>query len=207
MRSVPAAHECLRLRHRPRPQPAILLSYRRMPHLNRSLSVLLPVHNLQSSLSAVVHEILDVLAELPGRFELLILDDGSTDATWDVARELAQSYPQVRLMREPIRRGTSQVIRRGLREARGDAVIGHDGHAGIDAREIVRIWRSLVGRGHATETFPSSAGFGLLRQERMDAAQPRSQPASTIDRPETAMRRPNYLSRVASRVREFTRGE
>lgn len=122
----------------------------------RSLSVLLPVHNVQSSLSASVHEILDVVAELTGRFELLIVDEGSTDGTWDVARELAQLYPQIRLLRahgveslqSKIRRGEDSnrdSERRGhVRRAQGDVVIAHNGSSPIDAQEIVRLWRCVA---------------------------------------------------------------
>ena len=53
------------------------------------LSVLLPVYNAQGKLEADVTEILEVLSEAARRFELCILDDGSTDDTADVARLLA----------------------------------------------------------------------------------------------------------------------
>jgi glycosyltransferase involved in cell wall biosynthesis len=133
------------------------------PFVIRSLSVLLPVRNVQSSLSASVHEILDVVAELTGRFELVIIDEGSTDGTWDVARELAQLYPQVRLLRDHVQshvgaslRDSNRVSafgseaqapreRRGhVRAARGDLVIAHNGSSPIDAQEIARLWRSLA---------------------------------------------------------------
>lgn len=111
--------------------------------MNRSLSVIVPVHNAQSWLSERAGEILDVIAELTDRFELLILDDGSTDATRDVARDLVHRYPQVRLLRERVRLGASLTARRGLRESQGDIVIAHDGEAALDVQEIVRLWRSL----------------------------------------------------------------
>jgi glycosyltransferase involved in cell wall biosynthesis len=131
--------------------------------VTRSLSVLLLVHNVQSSLSRSVHEILDVMAELTCHFELVIIDESSTDGTWDVARELAQLYPQVRLLRHvaeslqshvveslrsKIRRGEdSNRVRRGgrdhVRVAQGDVVIAHDGQSSMDAQEIARLWRSL----------------------------------------------------------------
>jgi glycosyltransferase involved in cell wall biosynthesis len=110
----------------------------------RSLSVLLPVHNVQSSLWASVHEILEVLGELTNRFELVIADDGSTDGTWEIARELSQLYPQVRLLREPIRQGLHQTVGRGMRVVQGDVVIAHDGRSPIDAQEIVHLSRSLL---------------------------------------------------------------
>jgi glycosyltransferase involved in cell wall biosynthesis len=84
-----------------------------------------------------------VIAELPDRFELIILDDGSTDGTWEIGRELARRYPQVRPLREPIHSGGSLAIQPGLREAQGDVVMAHCGETAIDTGEIVRLWRSL----------------------------------------------------------------
>lgn len=54
--------------------------------LTRTLSVLLPVHNAQATLEADIGQMLDVLPELTHDFHLMILDDGSTDATCEVAR-------------------------------------------------------------------------------------------------------------------------
>ena len=67
--------------------------------MQRSLSVLLPVKDAQATLTASVHELLEVAADSSDRFELLIIDDGSTDATSEIAHELTYHYPQVGLIR------------------------------------------------------------------------------------------------------------
>jgi glycosyltransferase involved in cell wall biosynthesis len=142
--------------------------------LNRSLSVLLPVHNVEPTLADSVEAILEVVGELTTRFELIVIDDGSTDATWEAAKELARGYPQVRLLRELIRRGPGQATRSAMCHAKGDTVIAHDGKPGIDACAIVRLWRSL-GRP-ATKTAepidttsgPGQQGFRLLRPCAID---------------------------------------
>ncbi len=67
--------------------------------LNRSLTVLLPVRDAQSTLAATVTEVLEMASDLSERFELLIIDDGSSDATSEVARELSRHYPQIRTLR------------------------------------------------------------------------------------------------------------
>jgi glycosyltransferase involved in cell wall biosynthesis len=220
--------------------------------LNRSLSVILPVHNAQSWVFEQSVQILDVVAELTDRFELLLLDDGSTDATYEVARDLVRRYPQVRLLREPVRRGASLAIRQGLRKSSGDIVVAHSGEGAIDAQEIVRLWRSLRSPApapksarHMTKAMSSSpfsrsasvwgsfessrsaaptstGGFQLLRPGRFDdlrrsaeIAQTTSGAAALVTADERiaaietggAARRPNFLSRVKRRLRDFTAGE
>ena len=49
--------------------------------MNRSLTVLLPVRDAQSTLAATVAQVLEMASDLNERFELLIIDDGSSDAT------------------------------------------------------------------------------------------------------------------------------
>ena len=67
--------------------------------VNRSLTVLLPVRDAQSTLAATVAQVLEMASDLSERFELLIIDDGSSDATGEVAHELSRHYPQIRTLR------------------------------------------------------------------------------------------------------------
>jgi hypothetical protein len=149
--------------------------------LNRSLSVIWRVHNAQAWLSERAAQILDVVAELTDRFEILIVDDGSTDSTCDMARDLVRRYPQVRLLHEPVKLGASQTIRRGLHESRGDVVLAHDGESVPDAQEVMRLWRASQSpmpapkslrysskpmshnRHSRSDTRTSGGGFQLLR--------------------------------------------
>src|SRR5436190_1993479 len=94
---------------------------------------------------------LEVLPELTSRFDLLIIDDGSTDATFEVAHELTLRYPQVGLMRHARRQGLAEVIRNGLNRTSGDMILVRDTDGGLDLHELPRLWRlrhdpaSLVG--------------------------------------------------------------
>ena len=67
--------------------------------LNKSLTVVLPVYNGETRLRKSVHEILELASELTSKFGVLIIDDGSNDATYEVAEELAARYPQVSVRR------------------------------------------------------------------------------------------------------------
>jgi glycosyltransferase involved in cell wall biosynthesis len=154
--------------------------FSREPTLNRSLSVLLPVRNVESSLAGEVEQILEVLAELTGRFELVIIDDRSTDGTWEVAQELAHNYPQIRLVADPIRHGPTQGIRLDVVAAYGEVVIAHDGLSRVDSREIVKLWRSLSGRVPAPKS---------IRSARTAVSSPASAEGPGREGPRTSMGR------------------
>lgn len=96
--------------------------------MQRSLTILLPVRDDQSQLAERVHRILDVLSDLSNRFELIIIDDGSADATIEVADELAGRYPQITALRHTQSLGKAEAIRSGMRQSSGDIVLVHDGH-------------------------------------------------------------------------------
>ena len=91
--------------------------------LNRSLTVLLPVRDAQSTLAATVTEILEMASDLSERFELLIIDDGSSDATSEVARELSRHYPQIRTVRHASRWARKPPCERACAQSRGDVVV------------------------------------------------------------------------------------
>ncbi len=90
------------------------------------LSVLLPVRDAQSTLNDTVADILEEASDFGGRFELLIIDDGSSDATNEVAHEITLHYPQVRLVRHELPLGREASIRTGLRDGRGEVVVLRD---------------------------------------------------------------------------------
>jgi glycosyltransferase involved in cell wall biosynthesis len=109
--------------------------------LNPSLTIVLPVHNAEHRLAAQVYQLLDVLPELTRRFEVLVVDDGSTDDTAIVADELAICYPQVRLVRHPISLGLAETVQTGLDHTEGEIVLVGDPHHGLPADDLVKLWK------------------------------------------------------------------
>jgi glycosyltransferase involved in cell wall biosynthesis len=97
----------------------------------RSLTVLLPVQDAQSTLASTVTEVLETAADLTDRFELLIIDDGSRDATSEVAHELSRCYPQVRSVRHSRPLGQEAAVRTGLAQSRGEVVLLRGKERGI----------------------------------------------------------------------------
>lgn len=108
--------------------------------MTNTLSLILPVRDCEAALASQVARWLELVPELTQRLEVLIVDDGSTDHTFDVAGELAREYPQVRALRNHVSRGTQQAVRTGLEQARGEIVFVQDENASISSNDLRRLW-------------------------------------------------------------------
>jgi glycosyltransferase involved in cell wall biosynthesis len=82
------------------------------------LSILMPVFNEEATLTAAIDEVLTA-APADGSFELIVIDDASTDRSPEILKSLAQGNPQIRTLRHVENRGKGIAIQTGLREARG----------------------------------------------------------------------------------------
>ena len=103
--------------------------------MRHTLSVLLPVKDAQATLTALVHDHLDLATDLGDHFELLIIDDGSADATSELAHELRHDYPQIRVVRHGMPLGREAAIRTGLERSCGEKVIVRDEKGGFRVLE------------------------------------------------------------------------
>ncbi len=112
----------------------------RVHALDHSLTIVLPVHNVQLSLARHVAELLDALCDLTSRFDVVVVDDGSTDHTEETALELAMQFPQVRVCRMPQRSGIAAAVERGMAEAEGDIVLVVDTREPLRLGDLRRLW-------------------------------------------------------------------
>ncbi len=111
-----------------------------------SLSVLLPVENAESTLASTVNRILEVLPELTRHFEISVIDDGSTDATIEVADELVSRYPQVRVVRHSKPLGRTAAIQTGMKHSTGEILFLADEHCRLPLSDLRRLWEAIPGQ-------------------------------------------------------------
>ncbi len=99
------------------------------------ISVVIPVHNEAANIQPLVEEI---TTALEGRFdyEIIYVDDGSTDDTLDSLRRLKDSHPRLRVLRQHPNSGQSTSLRSGVQLARADWVVTLDGDGQNDPADI-----------------------------------------------------------------------
>lgn len=105
-----------------------------------SLSLVLPVHNGALTLAERIAELLEILPELTRQFEVLIVDNGSTDLTEEIALDLVRQFPQVRMTRESQRRTAEHLLELGMSQTQGAHVILLDEQAPLLPGRLRQLW-------------------------------------------------------------------
>jgi len=111
-----------------------------LPHV----SVVVPVFNEASCLRSVLEELVDALDRgLACPYEVLAVDDGSTDQTALVASEVAAQHPTVRVIKHRRNVGQSFAFHTGFRHARGAVIVTFDGDGQNVPTDIPRVVAAL----------------------------------------------------------------
>lgn len=101
-------------------------------------SVVIPVLNEQDNILPLVEELAEVLGNGPA-YEVLFIDDGSTDATVARIGEARLRHPVIRLIRHSAKSGKSAALRTGAAAARGTWIVTMDGDRQNDPRDVPRM--------------------------------------------------------------------
>lgn len=109
----------------------------------RSVSVFLPAFNEAGNLEGAVRDIVAAGAAELDDYEILIVDDGSTDGTGELADRLARELPRVRVLHQPLNLGLPAGFRRALAEARLPYVGFLPGDREVSADSVRAIFRAV----------------------------------------------------------------
>lgn len=135
------------------------------------LSYFFPAHNEEANLPALVGEALATLPGLAERFEIVIVDDGSRDATPRLADELAAAHPEVRVVHHPTNLGYGAALRSGFAASRYGILAFTDGDRQFHVEDLGRLL-AVLARGEGAGEHPDAdavpeavVGFRIRRAD------------------------------------------
>src|SRR6188474_1686052 len=118
----------------------------------RTLSVLIPVYNERFTLRRLIRRVLDAPISLD--LEIVAVDDGSTDGSWDILQELAEDDPRLVPIRHAKNQGKGAAIRTAIRHMSGDVAVIQDADLEYDPAEYPRLLAPILA-GQADAVFGS----------------------------------------------------
>lgn len=115
------------------------LTVTRRPLSRPSITLVLPAYNEQEVIAQAVHEAVEAISTLTDEYEILVVDDGSTDRTASILEQLTSQYRHLRVLRQPKNLGYGAALRRGFTEARSELVSFTDADCQFDLTELDRL--------------------------------------------------------------------
>jgi glycosyltransferase involved in cell wall biosynthesis len=108
------------------------------------LSVVVPLYNERDNLAPLHDELARVLGAAGGSYEMLFIDDGSTDGSTEMLRAIKRADARVRVIRLARNSGQTAALACGLHHAAGDVVVAIDGDGENDPADIPRLLAKLA---------------------------------------------------------------
>jgi glycosyltransferase involved in cell wall biosynthesis len=102
------------------------------------LSIVIPCYNEENTLETCVDRVRSISDDTL-RLEIIIVDDCSRDRSLEIARELAQKYPEIKVQRHEVNQGKGAALRTGFQHATGDIVAVQDADLEYDPNDLKRL--------------------------------------------------------------------
>ncbi|HSX16777.1 MAG TPA: glycosyltransferase family 2 protein [Patescibacteria group bacterium] len=119
----------------------------------KKLSIVMPCYNEEATIKKIIAEVMAVDLGSTKK-ELIIVDDGSKDATRDILTKLATKHPEIKLVFQKVNQGKGAALKKGILETTGDVVVIQDADLEYDPEEYKRLLYPME-RGHADVVYGS----------------------------------------------------
>ena len=129
------------------------------------LSVVVPAFNEVGRITRTVGEIADFLSAKPWSWEVLVVDDGSSDGTGDAVRASHGSHPGIRTIRKEPNAGKGRAVRTGILAARGRHILFSDADLSTPIEEVDRCHDSRMFSQGLPAFLRTRFGYGRTRSQ------------------------------------------
>lgn len=136
--------------------PIAMLHFKNMK--SRAISVFFPIFNEEGNVEATVSKAIKVLQDLKLEYEIIIVNDGSKDKTEQVAENLANKNPKIRVINHPKNLGYGEALKSGFYNARFDTIVYTDGDGQFDFSEITKFLEKI-------DSYDLIIGYRIKRQD------------------------------------------
>ncbi len=120
------------------------------------LSIVAPMYNEVENVASTIEQVSQAMRDFDGSWELILVNDGSTDGSFERARELSASHPNVRVVGYEPNRGRGAALRTGFDAARGRIVATVDFDLSYTPDHILRMYDILRDRPEADVVLASA---------------------------------------------------
>ena len=113
-----------------------------------NLSIVIPLLNEEESLNELYHWIAKVMQSNGYLYEVIFIDDGSTDKSWEIISALAKDFSEVKGIRFSENFGKSQALHAGFEKAQGNVIITMDADLQDNPEEIPELYDMITNEGY-----------------------------------------------------------
>ena len=128
--------------------------------LNETLSILIPVYNEEGNLSLLYEKLMTALKKAGRPYEVIFVDDGSSDGTMEILLDLREKNPNVKIVSFSRNFGQTAALSAGIDVSKGDILIPMDGDLQTDPEDILPLLQKI------------EEGYDVVRGWRKDRKDP-----------------------------------
>ena len=108
-----------------------------------ALSVFFPFWNEEKNIERVIKNAIPIVGKVAEKWEIIVVDDGSSDKTLEIAEKIAKTNPNIIVVSHTTNRGYGAALRSGFEKAKYDLIVFTDGDGQFDFSEVINFFKKI----------------------------------------------------------------